>query len=266
MTHLLSRRESMAFRKNKFQHFWVFATYSLTLHLAGFLTLAVLVGSHPPDSVSSLLTVRLVDVMPVTSQVASIPTLPKAPQPNSVTASQKPLNPTTTAGSNLFHMIRLGDTSSSPIRHVTAGTNRHTHLIGQVASTIPTPEKFIQLIPRIQRVRDLAHSSTRILVDHKAGQSLTTTTPPKILFNPVPQYPRIARVMGLEGKTLLRVEILQDGRPGTVHVKESCGHTVLDKAAAKAIKKWKFTPAQDGFFAVRSVVDLPIRFSLNFLG
>jgi protein TonB len=163
-------------------------------------------------------------------------------------------------------MIRPGDTTSSPIRHVTADTNRHTHLIVQVASTVPTPEKFTQLIPRVQLVRDLAHSNTRILVDHKAGQSLTATTPPKILFNPVPQYPRIARVMGLEGKTLLRVEILQDGRPGTVQVRESCGHTVLDEAAAKAIKKWKFTPAQDGFFAVRSVVDLPIRFSLKSLG
>jgi len=115
-------------------------------------------------------------------------------------------------------------------------------------------------------MNDLAHLSTRILVDHKAGQSLTAITPPKILFNPTPQYPRIARVMGLEGKTLLRVEILQDGRPGTVQVRESCGHPMLDEAAAKAIKKWKFTPAQDGLFAVRSVVDLPIRFSLKSLG
>jgi protein TonB len=256
----------MAFRKNRSQYFWVFGTYSLALHLAGFLTLAVLVGSHIPDSVSSLITVRLVDVMPVTPQIALIPTVPKAPQPNTVAASQKSSNPTTTVVSNLFHMIRPGDTSSSPIRHVIAGTNRHTHSIIQVASTVLPPEEFAQPISQIDRVANPAHSSTRILVDHKAEQSLTATTPPKILFNPVPQYPRIARVMGLEGKTLLRVEILQDGRPGTVHVRESSGHTVLDEAAAKAIKKWKFTPAQDGFFAVRSVVDLPIRFSLKSLG
>ncbi len=255
----------MAFHKNRSQHFWVFSSYSLALHLAGFLALAVLVGSHTPDSASSPISVRLVDVMPVTPQVAPIPTVPKTHQPDTVTASQKPSTPAM-AVSNLFHMIRPADTSSSPIRYVTVGTLRHTPSIVQVASTALSPEELAQPIPRIDRMNDLAHLSTRILVDHKAGQSLTAITPPKILFNPTPQYPRIARVMGLEGKTLLRVEILQDGRPGMVQVRESCGHPMLDEAAAKAIKKWKFTPAQDGLFAVRSVVDLPIRFSLKSLG
>ena len=156
--------------------------------------------------------------MPVTPQVAPIPTVPKAHQPDTVTASQKPSTPAM-AVSNLFHMIRPADTSSSPIRHVTVGTHRYTPLIVQVTSTALTPEELAHPIPRIDRVNDLAHLSTRILVDHKAGQ-----------------------------------------------VRESCGHPVLDEAAAKAIKKWKFTPAQDGLFAVRSVVDLPIRFSLKSLG
>ncbi len=104
------------------------------------------------------------------------------------------------------------------------------------------------------------------MVDYKAGQFLTVTTPPKILYNPVPPYPRAARELGLEGKTLLRVEILKDGRPGMIQVRKSCGHTILDEAAASAIKQWKFAPAQDGLIAVRSVVDLPIRFSLKSLG
>ena len=204
--------------------------------------------------------------MPVTPQIAPIPTVPNSPPPNTVAASQEHSISVAPPFPDLFHMIRPANTSSSPIRHVTLGTNRHTHSIVQIASTALAPEEFGQPIPRVHRVNDLAHSSTRILVDHKAGQYLTATTPPKVLFNPVPQYPRIARVMGLEGKTLLRVEILQDGRPGTVQVRESCGHAVLDEAAARAIKKWKFTPAQDGLFAVRSVVDLPIRFSLKSLG
>ena len=256
----------MAFRKNRSQHFWVFSTYSLALHLAGFLALAVLVGSHTPDSVSLPISVRLVEVIPVTPQVAPLPTVPKAPQPNTVAASQKPSTSVAPPFPDLFHMIRPADSSSSPIRHVTVGTNRHTHSIVKVASMALTPEEFAQPISQVERVSHLAHSSTRILVDHKAGQFLTATTPPKILFNPIPPYPRIARKLGLEGQTLLRVEILQDGRPGTVKVRESCGHTVLDEAAARAIKKWKFTPAQDGLFAVRSVVDLPIRFSLKTLG
>jgi len=255
----------MGLRKNRSRHFWVFSTYSLLLHLAGFLALAFLVGSHTPNSASSPISVRLVDMMSVTPQLAPIPTVPKAPQPDMVAAFQQPSTTSAKPFPDLFHMIRPMDTFSSSTRQVSVATKRNTPSIGQIASTALTPEEFAQTISRVHRVSDLAHSSTRVLVDHKAGQSLAATTPPKILFHPIPHYPRIAREMGLEGQTLLRVEILQDGRPGMVKVKESCGHTMLDEAAARAIKKWKFTPAQDGLFAVRSVVDLPIRFSLQSL-
>jgi len=255
----------MAFRKNRSQHLWVFSAYSLALHLAGFLALMLLVGSQTPDSASMPISVTLVNMMPDTPQLAQIPTVPKASLPNTVAVSQTPSTPAA-ALPNVFHMIRRAETASPPKRLVTVGTNQHAYSIVQVASTVTTPEELTSPISRVDRIRELAHSSTHILVDHKAGQSLIATTPAKILFNPVPLYPRIARKLGLEGKTLLRVEILQDGRPGTVQVKKSCGHTVLDEAATKAIKRWKFSPAQDGLFAIRSVVDLPIRFSLKSLG
>jgi protein TonB len=78
-----------------------------------------------------------------------------------------------------------------------------------------------------------------------------------------PEYPRAAREAGWEGTVMLRVEVLENGMPGTVLVHKTCGHDVLDSAALSAAQKWKFVPAMDGAFAVRSVVFLPVQFDLR---
>lgn len=260
----------MGFRKNRSQHFWTFSSYSVVFHLVGFLALAILVGNNSNSSTPSTITVRLVETQADISRIQEVPKINKAQavpsnlkKPEILAVFHKALTPETEPFPDLFRMIRPTDTSLAPARQVEVGIQTPTPSSTQVASLTMT---HADPISQFHRVRDLSQSVTRILVDHKAGQSLTGTTPPTILFNPVPHYPRIAREMGLEGKTLLRVEVLQDGRPGMVKVRESCGYKMLDEAATKAIKKWKFTPAHDGLFAVRSVVDLPIRFSLNTLG
>jgi len=81
--------------------------------------------------------------------------------------------------------------------------------------------------------------------------------------NPKPEYPLAARQAGLEGTVMLRVEVLENGMPGTVLVHKTCGHEVLDRAALSAAQKWKFVPAMDGAFPVRSVVYLPVQFDLR---
>jgi protein TonB len=61
---------------------------------------------------------------------------------------------------------------------------------------------------------------------------------------------------------LLTVEVLENGRPERVTIKESSGHTVLDEAASGAVKRWMFVPAQRNGAPVRSVAEVPIVFSL----
>ncbi len=81
--------------------------------------------------------------------------------------------------------------------------------------------------------------------------------------NPRPEYPRSARESGWEGTVMLRVDVLESGTAGAVMVHKSCGHDVLDNAALSAVQKWKFAPAMDGAFPVRSVVYLPVQFDLR---
>lgn len=81
--------------------------------------------------------------------------------------------------------------------------------------------------------------------------------------NPRPDYPRSAREAGWEGTVILHVDVLENGMAGAVLVHKTSGHTALDSAALSAVQKWKFVPAMDGAFPVRSVVYLPVQFDLR---
>jgi len=78
-----------------------------------------------------------------------------------------------------------------------------------------------------------------------------------------PSYPSSARRLGIEGTTLLRVFVATDGRVGDVIVQESAGHADLDRAAADAVKRWRFEPARRGADPVAIWVLLPVEFRLK---
>jgi protein TonB len=83
------------------------------------------------------------------------------------------------------------------------------------------------------------------------------------LNNPKPDYPAPARQRFLEGRVLLRVQVMADGRCGDVRVERSSGHEMLDEAALATVKKWRFVPAKRGERAVESWVNVPIVFKLS---
>ncbi|MGE5301695.1 MAG: energy transducer TonB [Alphaproteobacteria bacterium] len=80
---------------------------------------------------------------------------------------------------------------------------------------------------------------------------------------PKPPYPERARKEGQQGRVLLRVLVDQEGRSKSVDVIRSSGSEILDRAAAEAIKLWRFSPARDGDKPVESWVRIPIDFRLT---
>ena len=78
-----------------------------------------------------------------------------------------------------------------------------------------------------------------------------------------PKYPRHARKMGWEGTTLLRVLVNQKGKTKFIEISRSSGFATLDKAAIKAVKRWRFHPARSGTEVVESWVKIPIVFNLE---
>jgi TonB family protein len=88
-------------------------------------------------------------------------------------------------------------------------------------------------------------------------------TPPRPLANLPPVYPEQAVAARWQGVTLLRVHVVADGAAADVEVLSSSGHAVLDAAAVRAVRTWRFEPARHNGRPVAAAVRLPVRFQLD---
>jgi protein TonB len=86
---------------------------------------------------------------------------------------------------------------------------------------------------------------------------------PRYKTNPPPHYPEIGRRRGYEGRTLLKVEVLKNGRAGRIEIEESSGYKVLDTAALKSVKAWTFVPGIVNGLKATQWIRVPIRFALK---
>ena len=83
------------------------------------------------------------------------------------------------------------------------------------------------------------------------------------LNNPAPEYPMVARRMAWQGRVVVSVEVLVDGRAGEVKLQRSSGHPVLDDAAMQSVRSWRFTPARHAGQLVNKWFLVPIPFVLK---
>ena len=83
------------------------------------------------------------------------------------------------------------------------------------------------------------------------------------LHNPAPEYPEAAMDRGLEGTVLMKVSVQPNGKPDSVTVTKSSGHSVLDAAAVNTVTQWSFVPAMRGKTPIAGWVTVPITFNLQ---
>jgi len=83
------------------------------------------------------------------------------------------------------------------------------------------------------------------------------------LYNPPPDYPPRARRLGLEGEVLVRTRVQPNGECGELVLGQSSGYALLDQAALKAVRTWRFRPARRGDEEIVSWVEIPVRFRLE---
>lgn len=97
----------------------------------------------------------------------------------------------------------------------------------------------------------------------QAGKALAGSARPLGGYQVKPRYPESARRAGVQGTTVLKLQVLQNGRVGEVIIEQSAGHRDLDGAAAEAVKKWRFEPARVGKEPIAVWVLLPVKFELQ---
>ena len=90
-----------------------------------------------------------------------------------------------------------------------------------------------------------------------------TSDPWPVAGNPPPRYPRVARRRQYEGRVLLEVRVGADGAARGITIVESSGYPVLDRAAARAVRDWRFRPARVRGTARNGRLRVPVVFRLR---
>jgi TonB family protein len=81
--------------------------------------------------------------------------------------------------------------------------------------------------------------------------------------NPSIHYPVLANIRGVEGRVTVRVEVLSDGRPGKMWLKQSSGSGILDQDALAQLKTWRYLPARRNGQPVSAWIDVPVLYRLS---
>ena len=83
------------------------------------------------------------------------------------------------------------------------------------------------------------------------------------LHNPRPEYPRISKQRGEQGKVVVNVFIGTDGSAQKAEIKISSGFERLDQAALATVKAWRYAPGKRGGLPEAMWFAVPINFVLE---
>ena len=111
----------------------------------------------------------------------------------------------------------------------------------------------------------LDYQTTRESVSAPAGpdQAEVQASIPLYHLNPPPAYPAVARRRNYQGVVLLDVLVDPKGHVADVKVAESSGYGMLDRSAAKSVRRWRFEPARRFGSPIEMWVQVPIKFELR---
>jgi periplasmic protein TonB len=110
----------------------------------------------------------------------------------------------------------------------------------------------IIVLAAISAVSTAGEATLKKLSKEEAAKAAVTRVPA--------EYPAVARQLKMQGTVELEAVIAEDGSVEDVRILS--GNPVLTKAAAQALKKWKFTPATEDGKPVKAVAPLEFSFKL----
>jgi len=97
--------------------------------------------------------------------------------------------------------------------------------------------------------------------DAPAAPPVPPPTPVAAVDTPPPPYPLELACAGVEGQSVLKVQVGPEGRPTAIDVVRSSGSEQLDLLAREAVEGWRFKAATRGGQAVAQTIQVPVNFT-----
>ncbi|MEC7232258.1 MAG: TonB family protein [Planctomycetota bacterium] len=194
------------------------------------------------------------DPLPVLDEIVAPPLDEPVLEPLEVPEAAAP-RASTVDGTSLDEVLLTAARGTGPVRLDPLGR-----------PTLPAPARKTPR-PRLVRPRALPADAAAIrdVAPEPAplGPPIPDTSPlPLPGHCPPPAYPPIAERRGLTGTVLLAIEVAVSGVVTAVRVERSSGHDVLDEAARRAVRSWRFKPASYRGLPTAAIVNKPIEFTL----
>jgi len=165
-----------------------------------------------------------------------------------------------TAGEMSVRVTMLADTAQAAVR---AESRKAVTVPDAVAEAMQPPQKQPDAQPALTEVTAQAAAAQAINPNAPDVADVEPDYKATYLNNPRPPYPLLARRMGLQGRVVLDVEVLDVGVCGQINVVQGSGYEVLDNAALRTVKSWRFAPARHAGHAVTKWFRVSINFSLK---
>jgi periplasmic protein TonB len=136
----------------------------------------------------------------------------------------------------------------------------------RVETVIEPRETVPVAIPEVREAKsfNVAHTqSLETALSVEGPPARGTVVGPAYLSNPKPAYPKEARKHRQQGLVLLEVELDEFGHPTATRIVQSSAFQLLDQAATNAVRAWAFKPQTVGGTPEKSMVEVPVRFSIK---
>lgn len=130
-----------------------------------------------------------------------------------------------------------------------------------------TPRRRPAVTPPVQAVKP--EPAGKVAALQPAAPAPAVTQPP-LTRNPVfkgertpPVYPKRALRLRQEGDVVLHVLLDETGGQQKLRVAKASGYPLLDDAAVKAVRQWRFQPVQRAGKVIASWVEVPVSFRIH---
>lgn len=220
------------------------AGVSLVMHALLFGIVSFGCGMYTPPAITA----------PVAVEILPADMTEPGQQPNDSAASMPAVLQPTAAAEQQNQTERTAERSATAFL---PETSRHTGVSESATLPVNAPAKTAP--------GDGAAFASVARNTASAGSPAPYTPPrsqPVFLAGRRPDYPQQARRAGQEGTVVIRVLVSTDGSAAETAVLVSSGYSLLDEAAVRGVKKWRFSPARYGSVPVESYHDIRVRFRL----